>query len=167
MSLQISAISSGMSTGTPEYIAKEIMQLGGSPTGEYTADMRLLQRLRTQKAGQSEQTQGAQKTQKSDKREKTQSAEKQTLPWQSLLDKLGISSQGSKEADIAAITSKISKLEATAKTSADKANVQSLKLELQTATAATANMGGAIAAQNEFQGAEQVSKMNKHFMNIQ
>lgn len=160
--MQIDSISSSIGhQKTPSHIEQKILEAGMIPTGNYAQDIQLLHS--TMKQGDEEAGKISIDSKGMPPLDRPQKGE---LPWADLLQDLGLSPQGSKEADLSAIANKISELEAAAKTDTEKANVDGLKSEYQQAVAAAASLQPPAPTMENFAGMQNLGEMNKHFMGI-
>lgn len=85
-------------------------------------------------------------------------------PWASLMQQLGLSLTGSKEGDFSAIATKLSSLQASAKTDSEKANVAALQAQFQ-AYASQADSSAQSSSSTPFAAEQnQIAQLNKFFL---
>jgi len=120
-----------------------------------------------------EQTNGTNQVQASDKVASLNPPQKAELPWGNLMKSLGLSPQGSKEADFSAIGEKISQMKTQATDLAQKTQVDNLQKQYDGYKAVAANMPTPPQApQNQITstppeqmtGATQLGDLNKYLL---
>ncbi|MEI8376988.1 MAG: hypothetical protein WCF95_00460 [bacterium] len=120
------------------YLQNDLAKYGISATGNIQSDLAALKAAKQAKGESTSEidtfTNMIARLQKNGKLPPMQSVQDgmQTPPWESMMQSLGLQLQGSREADFAAIQSKITQLEsATDLTSEQKANLATLKTQFE------------------------------------